>query len=338
MASPDLLQAARSGDQRAFEQLIEPFRRELLAHSYRMLGSLQDAEDALQDALVRAWKGLAKFEGRSSLRSWLYRITTNAALRVVERRPARVLPIDYGPAAADPHDPIGTPLIEATWIEPFPDQLFEDDTHTSPEARYEQRESVELAFTAALQHLPPLQRAALILTDVLGFAPGEVAETLEQSPASIYSALQRARKATDERLPDQSQQQTMRELGDEAIRQAVGRFVTAWESGDVESIRAQLAEDAVLAMPPWPTWFRGRDHVADFLGRAPLIPERRWRLRPTTANGQIALGAYRTEGPEPFTAEGIVVLSFTAGGQIAQLDSFREQRLFAGFGLPMDLA
>jgi RNA polymerase sigma-70 factor, ECF subfamily len=338
MASPDLLAAAKRGDQRAFEQLIEPYRRELLAHSYRMLGSLQDAEDALQDALVRAWKGLAKFEGRSSLRSWLYRIATNAALRLIERRPARVLPIDYGPAAADPHDSIGTPLTESTWIEPYPDELLDDGGLASPEARYEQRESVELAFTAALQHLPPLQRAVLILTDVLGFAPGEVADTLDASPASIYSALQRARKATEERLPDESQQQTMRELGDEAIQAAVGRFVAAWESGDVESIRAQLAEDAVLAMPPWPTWFRGRDHVADFLARAPLIPERRWRLRQTAANGQVALGAYRTEQPGPLTAEGIVVLTFAPDGQIAQLDSFREQRLFAGFGLPMDLA
>jgi RNA polymerase sigma-70 factor (ECF subfamily) len=337
MASTDLLEAAKRGDEQAFEQLIGPYRRELLAHSYRMLGSLQDAEDALQEALVRAWKGLAKFEGRSSLRSWLYRIATNAALRVVERRPARVLPIDYGPAAADPHGSLDAPLIESTWIEPFPDTLLEDDAQASPEARYEQRESVELAFTAALQHLPPLQRAALILTDVLGFAPGEVAETLEQSPASIYSALQRARKATDERLPGQTQQQTLRELGDDAIRQAVDRFVAAWESGDVESIRAQLAEDAVLAMPPWPTWFRGRDDVADFLGRAPLVPGRRWRMLATRANGQVAVGAYWSEEPGPLHAEAIVVLTLAADGRIAQLDSFREAELFAGFGLPMDL-
>jgi RNA polymerase sigma-70 factor (ECF subfamily) len=338
MASTDLLEAAKGGDEQAFEQLIEPYRRELLAHSYRMLGSLQDAEDALQDALVRAWKGLAKFEGRSSVRSWLYRITTNASLRVVERRPARVLPIDFGPAAADPHDSIGTPLIETTWIEPFPDQLLEGDTHTSPEARYEQRESVELAFTAALQHLPPLQRAALILTDVLGFAPGEVAETLEQSPASIYSALQRARKATEERLPDESQQQTLRALGDDAISRAVDRFVQAWESGDVEAIRAQLTEDAALAMPPWATWFRGRDIVADFLARGPLTPNRRWRMLPTGANGQVALAAYRTEQRGPLTAEGIVVLTLAADGRLAQLDSFRDAKLFPGFGLPMDLA
>jgi RNA polymerase sigma-70 factor, ECF subfamily len=319
-----------------YRRLVEPHRTELLAHCYRMLGSMHDAEDALQDALVRAWKGLQKFEGRSSLRSWLYRIATNSSLRLIERRPARVLPIDHGPPA-DPHDALGAPLVEATWIEPYPDELLDDGGLASPEARYEQRESVELAFTAALQHLPPLQRAVLILTDVLGFAPGEVAETLDASPASIYSALQRARKATEERLPDQSQQQTLRDLGDDAIRAAVDRFVTAWESGDVESLRAQLAEDAVLAMPPWPTWFRGRDHVADFLARGPLVPERRWRLLPTAANGQVALGAYRTEQPGPLTAEGIVVLTLAADARIAQLDSFRKRGLFAGFGLPMDL-
>src|SRR3954464_3454170 len=207
MASDDLLEAARRGDEGAFERLIEPYRGELQAHCYRMLGSIHNAEDALQDALLRAWRGPARFEGRSSLRSWLYRIATNSSLRLIERRPARVLPIDHGPPG-DPHGDIPPPRIESPWIEPFPDEGL----------RYEERESVELAFTAALQHLPPLQRAALILTDVLGFAPGEVAETLDASPASIYSALQRARKATDERLPERSQQETLRTLGDDAVR------------------------------------------------------------------------------------------------------------------------
>src|SRR4051812_2613588 len=209
MASDDLLEAARRGDEGAFERLIEPYRGELQAHCYRMLGSVHDAEDALQDALLRAWRGIAKFEGRSSLRSWLYRIATNSSLRLIERRPARVLPIDLGPPA-DPHEDRGPPLVESTWIEPFPDDRLPAEAGpaspeapaprggpgpASPEARYEARESVELAFTAALQHLPPLQRAVLILSDVLGFAPGEVAEALEASPASVYSALQRARKA-----------------------------------------------------------------------------------------------------------------------------------------------
>jgi RNA polymerase sigma-70 factor (ECF subfamily) len=334
MNSEDLLEAARRGDEGAFERLIEPYRRELQAHCYRMLGSVHDAEDAMQDALLRAWRGLARFEGRSSLRSWLYRIATNSCLRLIERRPTRVLPIDHGPPA-DPHDPIATPLVESTWIEPYPDErLGADDPHTSPEARYEQRESVELAFTAALQHLPPLQRAVLILTDVLGFAPGEVAEALDATPASIYSALQRARKAAEERLPERSQQETLRTLGDDCIRELVDRFVEAWEGGDVDAIRSMLTDDAVLAMPPWPTWFRGREDVAAFLGRGPLIPGRRWRLVPTRANGQLALASYWSTDERPLAAEGLIVLSLSDDGRLSELNAFRDPNLFAKFGLP----
>jgi RNA polymerase sigma-70 factor, ECF subfamily len=337
MDSDDLLEAARRGDEGAFERLIEPYRRELQAHCYRMLGSVHDAEDAMQDALLRAWRGLAGFEGRSSLRSWLYRIATNSSLRLIERRPTRVLPIDHGPPA-DPHDPIAAPLVESTWIEPYPDErLGVDDPHTSPEARYEQRESVELAFTAALQHLPPLQRAVLILTDVLGFAPAEVAETLDATPASIYSALQRARKAADERLPERSQQETLRTLGDACIRELVDRFVEAWEGGDVDAIRSLLTDDAVLAMPPWPTWFRGRDDVADFLGRAPLVPGRRWRVVPTRANGQVALACYWADDARPLAAEGLIVLSITEDGLLSELNSFRDANLFPKFGLPREM-
>jgi RNA polymerase sigma-70 factor, ECF subfamily len=334
MDSDDLLEAARRGDEGAFERLIEPYRGELQAHCYRMLGSVHDAEDAMQDALLRAWRGLARFEGRSSLRSWLYRIATNSCLRLIERRPTRVLPIDHGPPA-DPHDQLAQPLVESTWIEPYPDdRLGVDDAHSSPEARYEQRESVELAFTAALQHLPPLQRAALILTDVLGFKPAEVAEALDATPASVYSALQRARKAADERLPERSQQETLRTLGDACVRDLVDRFVEAWEGGDVEAIRALLTDDAVLAMPPWPTWFRGRDDVADFLGRGPLIPGRSWRLVPTRANGQIALASYWTVDERPMAAEGLIVLSLSEDGRLSELNAFRDPNLFAKFGLP----
>jgi RNA polymerase sigma-70 factor, ECF subfamily len=177
----------------------------------------------------------------------------------------------------------------------------------------------------------------LILSDVLGFAPGEVAETLEASPASVYSALQRARKAADERLPDQSQQETLRALGDDGLRAAVGRFVDAWEGHDVEAIRAMLTEDAVLAMPPWATWFRGRDAVADFLARGPLIAKRRWRLVPARASGQVALGSYWADDTRPFEAEGLIVLSLTDDGSLSEINAFREAALFANFGLPMDL-
>src|SRR5262245_54075091 len=174
-----LLEAARAGDEGAFERLISPYRGELQAHAYRMLGSIHDAEDAMQETMLRAWRGLSGFEGRSSFRSWLYTIATNSSLRLIERRPNRVLPIDHGPPS-DPHDRPGKPLVETAWLEPYPAGRLElEDAPASPEARYEQRESVEIAFTAAMQHLPPLQRAVLIMSDVLGFKPGEVAEALD---------------------------------------------------------------------------------------------------------------------------------------------------------------
>src|SRR5215211_6537912 len=217
----ELLEAARGGDEAAFGSLVERYRRELHAHCYRMLGSVHDAEDALQDALLRAWRGLPKFEGRSSLRSWLYTIATNACLNAIERRPKRVLPIDYGPST-DPHDGLGLPPIESVWVEPYPDEgLGLEDGYAAPEARYEVRESVELAFVAALQHLPANQRAVLILREVLGFSAKEVAESLETTVASVNSALQRARKTVDEELPDQSQQATLRTIGDDGLREVV---------------------------------------------------------------------------------------------------------------------
>jgi RNA polymerase sigma-70 factor, ECF subfamily len=332
-ARAGLLLAAQAGDEGAFERLIAPYRGELQAHAYRMLGSLHDAEDAMQEAMLRAWRGIGRFEGRSSLRSWLYTITTNASLRLIERRPKRVLPIEYGPPA-DPHEPTGRPLVESVWVEPFPDDRLAAGAVSSPEARYEQRESVELAFTAALQHLPGRQRAALILTDVLGFSPAEVAEALDQSPASIYSALQRARKATEERLPDRSQSQTRQSLGDDEIKQIVDRFMEAWEDADVDRIRALLTDDCALVMPPWAEWFDGREAVLDFLRRGPWARERRWKLVPTAANGQPALAAYNSLEPGPLYAEAIILLSFERDGRIAEIASFRDPDLFPRFGLP----
>jgi RNA polymerase sigma-70 factor (ECF subfamily) len=333
----ELLAAAQSGDEGAFERLIEPYRRELQAHAYRMLGSLHDAEDAMQESLLRAWRGIARFEGRSSLRSWLYTITTNSSLRLIERRPKRVLPIEFGPPA-DPHEPTDKPLVESVWIEPYPDERLPADSESaSPEARYEQRESVELAFTAALQHLPPRQRAALIMTDVLGFSPAEVAETLDATPASIYSALQRARKATEEALPDRSQQETRDELDDERLREIVDRFMEAWESADVEGIRSLLTDDCVMAMPPWAEWFNGRDAVMEFLPRGPLQPGHRWNLVPTQANGQPAFGCYYADGTGPKRAEGIILLGFGQDGQISEITSFRDPELFPKFGLPLTM-
>jgi RNA polymerase sigma-70 factor, ECF subfamily len=332
----ELLAAAQAGDEGAFGLLIEPYSGELQAHAYRMLGSLHDAEDAMQETMLRAWRGIARFEGRSSLRSWLYTIATNSSLRLIERRPKRVLPIEFGPPA-DPHAETGKPLVESVWIEPYPDERLPADGEASPEARYEQRESVELAFTAALQHLPPRQRAALIMTDVLGFSAGEVAESMDATPASIYSALQRARKATKERLPSQSQQENLDALGDEHVREIVDRFMEAWESSDVERIRALLTDDCVLAMPPYAEWFDGRDAVTEFLPRGPLQPGHRWKLVPTQANGQPALGGYYADDAGALHAEGIIVLSLNAEGEISQIDSFRDPELFAKFGLPLTM-
>jgi RNA polymerase sigma-70 factor (ECF subfamily) len=292
-----LLEAARGGDEGAYGRLVEPHRGELHAHCYRMLGSVHDAEDALQDAMLRAWRGLPRFEGRSSLRSWLYTIATNACLNAIEKRPKRVLPVDYGPAA-DPHDGPGEPLVESVWVEPYPDEtLGLEDGFAAPEARYEQRESVELAFVAALQNLPPNQRAVLILREVLGFSAREVAQTLETTTASVNSALQRARAAVDERLPEQSQQATLRALGDQRLTEIVDGYVDAWQRGDVEAVVAMLAEDATFAMPPLATWFGGRDAIGRFLAGWPLSGQWDWRVVRTCANGQAALAFY-TWDPE----------------------------------------
>jgi RNA polymerase sigma-70 factor (ECF subfamily) len=288
----ELLEAARAGDEDAFRRLVEAHRAELHAHCYRMLGSVYDAEDALQEALLRAWRGLPRFEGRSSLRSWLYTIATNACLTAIDRRPKRVLPVDYGPAA-DPHQPPGEPVVESVWIEPYPDeQLALEDGFSAPEARYEMREGVELAFVAALQHLPANQRAVLILREVLGFSAKETAEMLETTVASVNSALQRARAAVDERVPDQSQQETLRSLGDDGVRELVGRYVDAWERNDVETFASMLAEDATFAMPPLATWYQGREAIARWAAGWPLSGDWRWRTVLTRANGQPAIGFY----------------------------------------------
>src|SRR5215216_3928021 len=292
MEMATLIDAARRGDKSAFERLVEPHRRELHAHCYRMLGSLHDAEDAFQDAQLRAWRGLPRFDGRSSLRTWLYRIASNTSLDVIGKRPKRTLPIDHGPAS-DPFDGPGEPLVETVWIEPYPDeQLGLEDGYASPDARYEARESVELAFVAAVQHLPANQRAVLIMREVLGFSAAEVAEALETSVASVNSALQRARKTVEDRLPDETQQETLRTLGDDGLRALVDRYVKAWEENDVETVVAMLAEDATFAMPPLASWFGGLHDIRIFLAGWPMSGSWRWKALPVQANGQTALAFY----------------------------------------------
>jgi RNA polymerase sigma-70 factor (ECF subfamily) len=341
-----LLDAARGGDEDAFRRLVEAHQGELRAHCYRMLGSVDDAEDALQDALLRAWRGLGRFEGRGSPRAWLYRIATNTSLDAIARRPKRVLPIDHGPAA-DPHLGPGRPLVESVWVEPYPDErLGVAEGLAAPEARYEQRESVELAFVAALQHLPARQRAVLILRDVLGFSAREVAETLETTTASVNSAMQRARAAIDERLPDQSQQATLRSLGDARLRGLVEGYMDAWERGDVDAVVAMLTEDVAVTMPPMATWYRGRDAARVFLadwafakhwaaGRGRFEEgRRRVRLVPVRASGQVAYGAYHWDeeaGRHRPTALQVLTLR---GARIAEVAGFVSPAAFPRFGLP----
>ena len=294
----ELLEAARGGDEDAFRRLVEPRHGELHAHCYRMLGSVHDAEDAVQEALLRAWRGLGRFEARSSLRSWLYTIATNTALNLISRRPKRVLPIDYGPPA-DPHEPPGQPVVESVWVEPYPDEAVGlPEGAAGPDAQYELRESVELAFVAALQHLPATQRAVLILREVLGFSAKEVAEALDTSVASVNSALQRARAAVEERVPEESQQATLRSLGDEEVRELVQRYVDAWERCDVEAFTEMLSEDATFTMPPLASWYRGRDEIETWARNSALSGDWRWRSLPARANGQEALAFYAWDADE----------------------------------------
>jgi RNA polymerase sigma-70 factor, ECF subfamily len=299
----------------AYDQLIEPHRAELRAHCYRMLGSVHDAEDALQDTLLRAWRGLGRFEGRSSVRTWLYRIATNACLDLLERRPKH----------------------PAEWPDPFPDELLEiEDGLASPDARYEQREGVELAFVAALQHLPATQRAALLLRDVLGFSAKETAATLDTTVSAVNGALRRARAAVDARLPERSQQATLRELGDDEVRAIVERYADALERGDLDAMVSMLAEDASFSMPPLPDRFDGLDEIVPFLERGPFRV--RWRHLPVRASGQAAVACYMWDTARgAYVFHAIDVLTLSGGGRIGAITAFLDAELFAGFGLPDEL-
>jgi RNA polymerase sigma-70 factor (ECF subfamily) len=316
-------------EEEPFWRLVDPHRRSLLAHCYRMLGSLADAEDAVQDALMRAWRGLESFEGRSAPRTWLHQIATNVCLDALARRRRRVLPIDYGPAA-DPRDS-GTRLDAAMWIEPYPGVVGGGaEDRDAPEARYEAREAVELAFVAALQYLPPRQRAVLILRDVLRFSTREVAEMLRMSVASVNSSLQRSRSTMRQRLPDRSQQATVRSLGDGRVRAVVQRLVDAFERGDIPVIIALLAEDAVFQMPPYTAWCRGRDALAESW----LMPEgqpSRLRYVAMWANAQPAVGVYAVDPSGcDFVPVALDVLTLS-GEQIAAVTAFRRPEILPPF-------
>jgi RNA polymerase sigma-70 factor, ECF subfamily len=257
-----------------------------------MLGSVYDADDALQETLLRAWRGAAGSRDARSARSWLYTIATNVCLTELGRRRKRLLPNDYGPAA-EPHTPPGTPVIESIWLEPYPDEMIGVPAgRAAPDASYEQREGIELAFVAALQHLSANQRAVLILREVLGFTAREVATMLETTVASVNSALQRARGTVRDRVPRRTQQATLRALGDNGLRQLVDRYVDAWERCDVDAFTALLVEDATFAMPPLTTWYTPRDTIAAWAREYSLSGVWRWRTQLTRANSQPALAFY----------------------------------------------
>jgi RNA polymerase sigma-70 factor (TIGR02960 family) len=330
MAERALLEQARGGDDEAFGQLVAPYRSELHAHCYRMLGSTHDADDALQDALLGAWKGLAGFEGRSSLRGWLYTVATHAAMRVGSRRPKRQLSLDLAPAL-ETTDDLGEPIAESAWLEPYPGSLVDGLGALDPAARFDLRESVELAFVAALQHLPATQRAVLILRDVLAFSAAEVATALDTSVPAVNSALQRARATLEARRGPSSQQRALRELGDERREELVERFVSAWERADVEALLDLLVEDARFSMPPLPAWFDGREAVGRFLRERVFAT--RWRMLPSSANGQLAFASYQGTPDGDFRLGGVTVLTLR-GDRIAELTSFLAPVVDRRFGLP----
>ena len=320
METAALLDAARRGDQGAFERLVEPYRRELHAHCYRMLGSLHESEDLVQETFLRAWRARATYEGRASLRAWLYQIATNACLDALDKRPRTV-----------------SPDGEVLWLEPYPDALLEGlaETAPGPEARYETKEAVTLAFVAALQRLPPRQRAVLVLRDVLGFHAAEVAETLESSEVSVNSALQRARAALETRLPAgrerRPQPRSQRE------RQLAARFAEAVESGDVEGIVSLLTDDALLTMPPQPLEYRGRAAIAGFLGYRGQARGTPLRVTPTWANTQPAFGCYTLDAQTGIaSASGLFVLTLE-GDAVAAITWFADTAVFRHFGLPRTL-
>jgi RNA polymerase sigma-70 factor (ECF subfamily) len=345
-AEAALLKLAGDGDADAFAELARAYHAELRAHCYRMLGSVQDAEDALQETLLRAWRGMPGFAGRGSVRSWLYAIATNAALDAAKHRSRRELPVDFGPAAGQDSGQAQAAAGQP-WLEPYPDQWLAHGPALSPEARYEQRESVELAFIVALQLLPPLQRAVLLLREVAGLSTAEISSQLGTSAPAVNSALQRARAAVRDRLPARSQQATLAALGDERIRQIAEQYTEAFERGDVASLVGMLTEDAIWSMPPVPASFRGREAITEFLVTGPFAA--RWQHRPIRANGQLAIGCYLfSQAKNAFVPAVIDVLTLD-GDKIAAVTAFLAAEtldpphagapvtgaeLFAQFGLP----
>ncbi|HEV2378066.1 MAG TPA: sigma-70 family RNA polymerase sigma factor [Streptosporangiaceae bacterium] len=330
--STELVERARAGDEAAFEQLVGPYQRELHVHCYRILGSLADAEDALQETMTAAWQGMRGFEGRAAIRTWLYRIATSRCLNML--RSASRRPLMDSTLSVEPPEP--TRLGEVVWLEPYPDVLLDGlpDTAAGPEARYEARETISLAFVTALQLLPPRQRAALILRDVLGFSAREVAELLEVTEQSVTSALKRARATLAHELPPAEQPPPP---GSAAEQELLNRLVTAFEEADVAGIVALMREDAWLRMPPVPLEYQGRELVGRFFASVAFRQSRRYRLVPTGANGQPAFGVYLRDPVNHVAhAFGLLVVTLTSE-HISVITRF-DNSVLARFGLPRTLA
>lgn len=310
MGDTDLFAAAQQGDERAFAELLAGFRGELHAHCYRMLGSLHDADDAWQEVLLRTWRGLSTFEGRSSLRRWLYRVATNVCLTMIAQRAKRGL-----------------------LLEPYPDSP--EDGRLAPDSRVESRENIELAFVAAVQHLPGNERAALLLREVVGFSAREVAELVDASVPAVNSALQRARRIVNEHIQTQASHQTVRSIGDARLREIVDGYIDAFERGDVPTLVSLLTEDATWSMPPEPEWYRGRAAITDFLVEGPMRVS--WRHRTTVANGQPAVGCYLWDAERQVYAAKVLDVLTLRGDRIAAVTAFIDGRLFPRFGLPAEV-
>jgi len=330
-----LLLALRAGDEQAFQWLTDRYRRELLVHCYRMLGSFHDAEDVLQETLLRAWRGLESFEGRSALRPWLYRIATNACLDAIASRRRRALPNATNPAA-EAGVPLPGPTTEALWIEPIPDNLVDLRPAVNPEAHYDARESVTLAFLATLQTLPGRQRAALILRDLLGWRATEVADLLETSVAAVNSAVRRARVSMKAYQADRKSADTSA-ADREQTAALLSRYVDAWHAADAAGLVALLREDALITMPPLPLWYRGRAAIRWFFETQLFSGEAvgRFRLVATAANGSPAFATYRGDESGIYRLGALQVLTIAAG-QVAEIHDFLAVggQPYAGFDLP----
>jgi RNA polymerase sigma-70 factor (TIGR02960 family) len=333
VGTTDLMTRARAGDGNAFEELTQPYRREIQVHCYRMLGSLQDAEDVLQDTMLAAWQGLGGFEERASLRTWLYRIATNRCLnarRSASRRQAKVWDVP----GIEPPEP--TRMGVVPWLQPYPDTLLEDmvDVPPGPEARYEQTESISLAFVTAVQLLPPRQLAVLVLRDVLGFRANEVASMLDSTVASVNSALKRARASLQTKMPPSGDRIPRPVAGSPSEDTIVAKFVTAYESSDLDSLVALLTDDVFISMPPLPFEYEGREPASRFFASI-FDSGRTFGLVPTRANGQPALGAYVADSSGVSHGVGLFVLTLT-GDRICAATRF-ESSVLPWFGLPRSL-